>query len=109
MEKAQKSTGSASDQFVQVESSRWKLSRRGALRLGVAVSVAGVLGGGIELSEGSSNLARAASSTITVSGAQWGVSTAYIGATEGNVRFDTADMTDLGINTYRVYGGMSRW
>jgi hypothetical protein len=109
MEKAQKSTRSASDQFVQAESPRWKLSRRGALRLGVAVSVAGVLGGGIELSEGSSNLARAASSTITVSGTQWGVSTAYIGATEGNVRFDTADMTDLGINTYRVYGGMSRW
>ncbi|MGE5527772.1 MAG: hypothetical protein ACM3X6_01335, partial [Patescibacteria group bacterium] len=47
--------------------------------------------------------------TITVSGTQWGTSTAYIGATEGNVRFNITDFTDCGINTYRIYGGMSRW
>jgi len=46
---------------------------------------------------------------ITVSGKQWGVSTCYIGAVEGNTRFNVADMRDLGINTYRIYGGMSRW
>ena len=33
----------------------------------------------------------------------------HIGATEGNVRFDVADLQDAGINTYRIYGGMSRW
>ncbi len=38
-----------------------------------------------------------------------GVSSRYIGACEGNVRFDIADLVDLGINTYRIYGGMSRW
>ena len=47
--------------------------------------------------------------TITVSGTQWGVSTCSIGANEGSHDFNTADMTDLGINTYRLYGGMSRW
>jgi hypothetical protein len=110
MESVQSSTRSASDQFVLGKILSSKLSRRDALRLGVTASVAGILSGGIELSEGSFNSARAASrATITVSGTQWGVSTAYIGATEGNVRFNTADMTDLGINTYRIYGGMSRW
>ncbi|HEX8034040.1 MAG TPA: hypothetical protein VF510_09345, partial [Ktedonobacterales bacterium] len=83
----------------------WRLSRRHVLQLGAAAGVAGALG------EGLGGIARAAtgSATIGVSGTQWGVSTAYIGATEGNVRFDTSDMTDLGINTYRIYGGMSRW
>lgn len=38
-----------------------------------------------------------------------GVSTEYIGACEGNVDFDITDLTNLGINTYRLYGGMSRW
>ncbi len=110
MESVQSSTRRASNQFVPGEILSRKLSRRDALRLGVTASVAGILSGGIELSEGSFNSARAASNaTITVSGTQWGVSTAYIGATEGNVRFNTADMTDLGINTYRIYGGMSRW
>jgi hypothetical protein len=47
--------------------------------------------------------------TITVSGKQWGVSTCYIGAVEGNTGFNIADLQDLGINTYRIYGGMSRW
>ena len=87
-----------------------KMSRRDVLYLGATASIAGALSGGIVLSEGAINPAHAASSaTISVSGTQWGVSTAYIGATEGNVRFNTADMSDLGINTYRIYGGMSRW
>lgn len=53
--------------------------------------------------------ALAATATITVAGTQWGVSSCYIGATEGNVNFNINDFTDLGINTYRIYGGMSRW
>jgi hypothetical protein len=47
--------------------------------------------------------------TLTVSGAQWGTSTCHIGATEGNVRFDAADLQEAGATTYRIYGGMSRW
>ena len=47
--------------------------------------------------------------SISILGKQWGVSTCYIGAVEGNTRFNIADMRDLGINTYRIYGGMSRW
>jgi hypothetical protein len=53
--------------------------------------------------------ARTVPATVIASGAQWGVSTGHIGATEGNVRFDVADLQDAGINTYRIYGGMSRW
>src|SRR5260221_12275919 len=49
------------------------------------------------------------SDTITVSGSPWGVSTCYIGATEGNVRFDVADLQAAGINTYRIYGGDTPW
>lgn len=47
--------------------------------------------------------------TIKVYGPQWGVSTRYIGAVEGNINFDLNDLQDLGINTYRIYGGMARW
>jgi len=47
--------------------------------------------------------------TITVNGTQWGYSTCYIGAVEGSSRFNIADLQDLGINTYHLYGGMSRW
>jgi hypothetical protein len=47
--------------------------------------------------------------TITVSGTPWGPSTCYIGATEGNVRFDIDDLVEAGLTTYRIYGGMSRW
>jgi hypothetical protein len=46
---------------------------------------------------------------ISVSGTRWGTSMCYIGATEGNARFDLKDLRDAGINTYRIYGGMSRW
>ena len=51
----------------------------------------------------------ASSATVTVSGTQWGISSCYLGATEGNVRFNVSDLTDVGYNTYRVYGGMQRW
>jgi hypothetical protein len=54
-------------------------------------------------------LAQVTSATIRVSGTPWGTSTCYIGATEGNVRFNVADLQDAGMNTYRIYGGMSRW
>lgn len=47
--------------------------------------------------------------TIKVYDLSIGTSTRYIGAVEGNVNFDRADLQDLGINTYRIYGGMSRW
>ncbi|MCC3516331.1 MAG: hypothetical protein JGK03_06795 [Microcoleus sp. PH2017_25_DOB_D_A] len=47
--------------------------------------------------------------TIKFSGTAAGVSTRYIGAVEGNINFDLKDLQDLGINTYRIYGGMSRW
>lgn len=47
--------------------------------------------------------------TLKFSERPLGVSTHYIGAVEGDVNFNTADMVDLGINTYRIYGGMSRW
>ncbi len=38
-----------------------------------------------------------------------GSSTHYIGACEGNLEFNLTDLTDLNLNTYRIYGGMSRW
>ena len=46
---------------------------------------------------------------VTVQGTQWGRSTCYIGATEGSRRFNISDLQDLGINSYHLYGGMSRW
>ena len=51
----------------------------------------------------------AGGATIAVGGTQWGTSSCYIGATEGNVRFDVQDLVDAGVNTYRIYGGMQRW
>jgi hypothetical protein len=50
-----------------------------------------------------------ASATVTVAGTQWGKSTCYIGAVEGSSRFALSDLQDLGINSYHIYGGMSRW
>src|SRR5262249_54425742 len=47
--------------------------------------------------------------TVVVSGEQWGESTCAIGAVEGSSGFDIADLKDLGINTYHIYGGMPRW
>jgi hypothetical protein len=49
-----------------------------------------------------------AEATIAVSPDQWGVSTRYIGGTEGDSRFDIDDLTDCGLNTLRIYGDMSR-
>ena len=96
-------TNSTSQQSAQDGILSKKMSRRDVLYLGATTGIAGALSGGIVLSEGAINPVHAASSaTISVSGTQWGVSTAYIGATEGNVRFNTADMSDLGINTYRI-------
>ena len=51
----------------------------------------------------------AGSGTLTVSGTQWGVTSQYLGANEGSSQFNINDLVDLGINTYRIYGGMSRW
>lgn len=50
-----------------------------------------------------------AEATITVKPQQWGVSTCYIGGTEGSDRFSIADIKDCGINTLRIYGDMSRF
>jgi hypothetical protein len=47
--------------------------------------------------------------TLKFSNTPAGVSTRYIGAVEGNINFDIKDLQDLGVNTYRIYGGMSRW
>ena len=47
--------------------------------------------------------------TVKFSGNAAGVSTRYIDAVEGNINFAIKDLQDLGINTYRIYGGMSRW
>ena len=60
-------------------------------------------------SSGMATAEDAPAATISVSGTRWGTSMCYIGATEGNARFDIADLRDAGINTYRIYGGMSRW
>lgn len=46
---------------------------------------------------------------ISSSGTPRGISTHYIGAVEGSADFNLDDLKDLGINTYRIYGGMSRW
>ena len=71
--------------------------------IAVAIAALAVFAAGSQAAGGGST------ATVTVSGTQWGVSSCYIGATEGNVNFNINDFTDLGINTYRVYGGMSRW
>src|SRR5215471_4188139 len=51
----------------------------------------------------------AGSGTLTVSGTQWGITSQNLGANEGSSQFNINDLVDLGINTYRMYGGMSRW
>ena len=47
--------------------------------------------------------------TISVSGTPWGVSSELFGACEGSTNFNINDLTDLGINNYRVWGSMARW
>jgi hypothetical protein len=51
----------------------------------------------------------AGTGTLTASGTQWGVTSQYLGANEGSSQFNINDLVDLGIDTYRIYGGMSRW
>ena len=51
----------------------------------------------------------AGSGTLTVSGTQWGITSQYLGANEGSSQFNINDLVDLGINSFRMYGGMSRW
>ena len=51
----------------------------------------------------------AGTGTLTVSRTQLGVSSQYLGANEGSSQFNINDLVDLGINSYRIYGGMSRW
>jgi hypothetical protein len=51
----------------------------------------------------------AGSGTLTVSGTQWGVTSHYLGANEGSSQFNINDLADFGIDSYRLYGGMSRW
>src|SRR6266700_7193325 len=51
----------------------------------------------------------AGSGTLTASGTQLGVTSQHLGANEGSSQFNINDLVDLGINSYRIYGGMSRW
>jgi hypothetical protein len=51
----------------------------------------------------------AGTGTLTASGTQTGVTSQYLGANEGSSQFNINDLVDLGINSYRIYGGMSRW
>ncbi len=51
----------------------------------------------------------AGNGTLTASGTQWGQTFQYLGANEGSSQFNINDLLDLGINPYRIYGGMSRW
>jgi hypothetical protein len=85
------------------------LRQRRVLCLGVGL----LLSSGFELLHPSWILAqgrdRAATITLNVVQTPSGISTRYIGAVEGSFNFDVNDLKDLGINTYRIYGGMSRW
>jgi hypothetical protein len=88
------------------------VERAGLVGLGAVVVPSGIAGTAWAAGAGTAPAAaagRATAATISVSGSQFGVSTCYIGANEGNVRFSTADMTDLGINTFRIYGSLPRW
>lgn len=60
-------------------------------------------------SQGQTTSPNAPISEVKIYSSVIGTSTRYIGACEGNVDFNGADLTDLGLNTYRIYGGMSRW
>ena len=85
------------------------LSHRGmlltiALSIFLAITSCGSRGGG-----STGPLSPESNATITVSGTNWGVGTQYIGVNEGDQYFNINDLKDLGVNTYRIYGGMSRW
>lgn len=51
----------------------------------------------------------AGTGTLTASATQVGVTSQFLGANEGSSQFNINDLLDLGINSYRIYGGMSRW
>jgi hypothetical protein len=81
-------------------------------RLRLIINYGTLVAAGIAATAAIVSVMRAAgphAATVTVSGQQEGVSEAYIGANEGDQYFNINDLTDLGINTYRIYGGMSRW
>ncbi|MBD2578566.1 hypothetical protein [Oscillatoria sp. FACHB-1406] len=80
------------------------LSKKSSLNWLVGLAIALL----IHLFSGITTLAQSMT-IIQVSGKPWGISTRYMGACEGNVNFDVRDLQDLGMNTYRIYGGMSRW
>lgn len=46
---------------------------------------------------------------LTVTNTQIGITQQMVGAVEGDGGFAVADMTELGINNYRMYGGASRY
>lgn len=93
------------------------LDRRRLLKLtGAASASALLLPGGAAAARtragspaGVSTATAASRATIKVSGEQWGHSTRYIGADRGITNFDIRDFHDLGMNTYRYYGGMANW
>jgi hypothetical protein len=59
--------------------------------------------------ESQANLLPITSASLNVYNSSIGLSTFYIGACEGDMDFRREDFIDLQINTYRIYGGMSRW
>jgi len=66
-------------------------------------------GGETDSSAPASQRVTAADARVSVDPRQWGVSTRYIGGTEGSSRFSIEDLADCGLNTLRIYGDMSRF
>jgi hypothetical protein len=87
--------------FTPVSACRCPRVARVGLGLGGAALLCAVLLVGVRLPR-----SRAESGTLTVHDAVLGQTTTYIGATEGGY-FDIADLNDCGINTYRIWIGMS--
>jgi hypothetical protein len=46
---------------------------------------------------------------LTITGTQVGNCQRWVGAVEAASDFDPADVAEIGIDAYRIYGGMSRW
>lgn len=85
------------------------ITRRSVLKLaGVTPTVALLPVSGSE-SANADEASDVGTATIKVYGDEWGRSTRYIGADRGVTNFNIADFHDLGINTYRFYGGMGPW
>lgn len=85
------------------------VDRRDFLKLATAVPTAGLLSSAGMAAAHADGEDAALMATIKVFGDQWGRSTRYIGANRGVTNFNIADFYDLGINTYRFYGGMGPW